>query len=86
MPCPELLSKYCLFKTEEKLVSAVWIASREVELITIAIISAKGIFCEIGEACSTPRAVNGGSSREKSFDYIVDGFGIPDDDETISVT
>ena len=86
MPCPELLSKHFLFKTEEKPVSAVWIARRKVELIAIAIFPAKGSFCEIGEACSTPRAVNGGSSWEKSLGYVGDGFGIPDDDETISVT
>lgn len=61
--------------------STVWIARRKVELITIAIFPAKGSFCEIHQAYSMPRAVVGWSSWEKSLGYVVDGFGMPDDDE-----
>ena len=67
MPCPKLSSKYCLFKIDEKPASVVWSARRKGELITFALFPAEGSFCEIDEACSTPREVKGGPSWEKSL-------------------
>ena len=68
-------------KTVEKPASVVCIARRKGELIIVAMFPTEGSFCEIDEACSTPREVKRRVELREVFGDIVDGFGMPDDDD-----